>query len=59
VAVNLKNPTRDWTERTTEVFSRESERLQKPRRSKGVAQEEVPDRGPVLTKRLSEESLVR
>lgn len=27
VAVNLKNPTRDWTERTAEVFSRESERL--------------------------------
>jgi len=59
VAVNLKNPTRDWIERTTEVFSRGSERLQKPRRSKGVAQEEVPNRGPVLTKRLSEESLVR
>ena len=50
VAVNLKNPTRDWTESTTEVFSRESERLQKPRRSKGVAQEEVPDRGPCLPK---------
>ena len=34
--------------------------MQKPRRSKGVAQEgEVPDRGPVLTKILSEESLVR
>ena len=59
VAVNLKNPTRDWAEKITEVFSRESERLQKPRRSKGVAQEEVPDRGLVLTKRLSEESLVR
>jgi len=60
VAVNLKNPIRNWTERTTEVFSRESERLQKPRRSKGVAQEgEVPDKGPVLTKRLSEESLAR
>ena len=57
--MNLKNPTRGWTERTTKVFSRESERLQKPRRSKGVAQEEVPNRGPVLTKRLSEESLVR
>lgn len=57
--MNLKNPTRDWTERTTEVFSRESERLQKPRRSKGVAQKKVPDRGPVLTKRPSEESLVR
>ena len=57
--MNLKNPTRDWTERTTKVFSRESERLQKPRRSKGVAQEEVPDGEPVLTKRLSEEGLVR
>jgi len=41
------------------VFSRESERLQKPRRRKGVAQGEVPDRGPMLTKILSEESLVR
>jgi len=57
--MNLKNPTRDWIERTSEVFSRESERLQKPGRSKGVSQGEVPDRGPVLTKRLSEESLVR
>ena len=37
VAVNLRNPTRDWTERIDEVFSRESERLQKPRRRKGVA----------------------
>ena len=55
MAVNLKNPIRNWIERTTEVFSG----LQKPRRSKGVAQEEVPDREPVLTKRLSEESLVR
>ena len=59
MAVNLKNPKRDWTKRTTEVFSRESERLQKLRRNKGVAQEEVPDRGPMLAKRLSEESLVR
>jgi len=51
VAVNLKNPIRNWTERTTKVFSRESERLQKPRRRKGVAQaEEVPSRGHVLTK---------
>lgn len=41
------------------MFSRESERLQKPRRSKGVSQEEVLDREPVLTKRLSEESLER
>lgn len=41
------------------MFSGESGRLQKPRRSKDVAQEEVPDGGPVLTKRLSEESLVR
>jgi len=57
--VNLKNPIRNWIERTTEVFSGESGRLQKPRRSKGVSQEEVPDGGPVLTKRLSEESLVR
>ena len=57
--MNLKNPTRDWTERTIEVFSRESKRLQKPRRSKYVAQEEVPYRGPVLTKRLSDESLVK
>ena len=57
--MNLNNTTRYSTERTTEVFSSESERLQKPRRSKGVSQEEVPDRGPVLTKRLSEESLVR
>ena len=57
--MNLKNPTRDWIDRTTEVFSRESERLQKPRRSKGVAEEEVLDRGPVFTKRLSEEILVR
>ena len=55
----LKNPTRDWTERTAEVFSRENEKLQKPRRRKGVAQGEVPDRGLVLTKILSEESLVR
>ena len=59
VVVNLKNPTRDWIERTTEVFSRESERLHKPRRRKGASQEEVPNRGTVLTKRLSEESLVR
>jgi len=59
VVVNLKNPIRNWIEKTTEVFSRESGRLQKPRRSKGVAQEEVPDRGPVFTKRLSEESLVK
>ena len=57
--MNLKNPIRNWIERTTEVFSGESGRLQKPRRSKGVAQEEVPNEGPVLTKRLSEESLVR
>ena len=57
--MNLKNPTRDWTERTTEVFSRENERLHNPRRSKGVSQEEVTDRVSVLTKRLSEESLVR
>ena len=57
--MNLKNPIRNWTERTDEVFSRESERLQKPRRRKSVAQEEVPDRGPVLSKILSEESLVR
>ena len=57
--MNLKNPTRDWIERTAEVFSRESERLQKPRRRKGVAQEEVLDRGPVLTEILSEERLVR
>ena len=57
--MNLKNPIRNWIERTTEVFLGESGRLQKPRRRKGVAQEEVPDRGPVLTKRLSEESLVR
>ena len=55
----MKNPTRDRTMRTAEVFLRESERLQKPRRNKGVAQQEVPDRGPMLTKRLSEESLVR
>ena len=46
--MHLKNPTRDWTERTIEVFSRENERLQKPRRSKGVSQEEVPDRGLCL-----------
>ncbi|MCY6524772.1 hypothetical protein, partial [Actinobacillus pleuropneumoniae] len=59
VAVNLKNPTRDWTKGKTEVFSRESERLQKPRRSKGVAWKEVPDRGLMLPKRLSEERLVR
>ena len=59
--MNLKNPTRDWIERTAEVPSRGSERLQNPRRSKGFAQEEgeVLDRGPMLTKRLSEESLVR
>ena len=57
--MNLKNPIRNWIERTTEVFSRESERLQKPKRSKGVSQEEVPDRGVVLTKIQSEESLVR
>ncbi len=57
--MNLKNPTRDWIERTIEVFSRESERLQKPIRSKCVSQEKVPDRGPALTKRLREESLVR
>ena len=48
--MNLKNPIRNWIERTTEVFSRESERLQKPRRSKGVAQEKVLDRGPCLPK---------
>lgn len=39
-----------WIERTTEVFSGESGRLQKPRRSKGVAHEEVPDGGPCLPK---------
>ena len=26
MAVNLKNPTRDWTERTIEVFSKEKVR---------------------------------
>ena len=57
--MNLKNPTRRWTESTTKVFSIESERLQKPRWSKGDVQEEVPERGPVLTKRLSEQSLMR
>lgn len=57
--MNLKNPIRDWIERTTEVFPRESESLQKPIRRKGVAQEDVLDRGPVFTKILSEESLVR
>lgn len=57
--MNLKNPIRNWIGRTTEVFSGERGRLQKPRRSKVVSQEEVPEGEPVLTKRLSEESLVR
>ena len=50
VVVNLKNPKRDWTERTTKVFLKDSGRLQKPRGSKGVAQEEVPNREPCLPK---------
>ena len=50
MAVNLKNPIRDWIKRTTEVFSGERRRLKKLRGSKGVAQEKVPDKGPCLPK---------
>ena len=42
--MNLKNPIRNWIKRTTEVFSGERRRLQKPRGSKGVAQKKVPDK---------------
>ena len=50
VAVNLKNPIRNWIKKTIEVFSGERRRLQKPRESKGVAEEKVPDKGPCLQK---------
>ena len=50
VAVNLKNPIRNWIKRTTEVFSGERRRLQKPGGSKGVAQKKVPDKGTCLPK---------
>ena len=50
VAVNLKNPIRNWIKKTTEVFSGERRILQKHRGSKGVAQEKVPDKALCLPK---------